>query len=111
MAQRRLLTVRWVWVGVLLACASCSELVSSEPQEIGCVDEGKVGAPACDTDSLCARGVCTHCSMHEICGDQLDNDCNGLIDDGCGGTAGSSSAGGGEASTAGTASGVAGRPG
>ena len=40
-----------------------------------------------DTDDSCDEGLCLHapldCFPHEICGDGLDNDCNGVVDDGC----------------------------
>jgi hypothetical protein len=90
-------------VGGVLALAGCSLWVSSEPEQIGCVDEGKLGPPACDVGFICAHQSCVACGLRELCGDGVDNDCNGKIDDGCpnvsagGGSAGtpsSSSAGG-----------------
>jgi hypothetical protein len=64
----------------------------------GMVDEGNPGGGvACDTglQGVCAAGT-TSCQggslaclqnvqpSPEVCGDGLDNDCNGLVDDGCG---------------------------
>jgi hypothetical protein len=62
----------------------------------GFVDDGDFGGDACDTGlpGVCADGSmqCEGGSMqcvqntqpqNEICGDGLDNNCNGLIDDGC----------------------------
>jgi Cys-rich repeat protein len=31
----------------------------------------------------CISGTCTLCSPIELCGDGIDDDCNGLVDDGC----------------------------
>ena len=67
----------------LLGVAGCSLWVSSEPEQIGCADEGKLGPPACDDGFLCAHQSCVHCAANEICGDAVDNDCNGKVDDGC----------------------------
>jgi hypothetical protein len=36
-----------------------------------------------DCDDRTGIGVMSHPGMHEICGDGLDNDCNGIADDGC----------------------------
>jgi hypothetical protein len=62
----------------------------------GYVDDGDFGAQSCDTglEGICADGTmqCVNGSMQcvqdnepqpEICGDGLDNNCNGIIDDGC----------------------------
>ena len=67
----------------VLGMVSCSLWVSSEPEEIGCVDEGKLGPPACDEGFICAHQSCVKCGARELCGDAVDNDCNGKIDDGC----------------------------
>ncbi len=65
------------------ALTQCSQWVSSEPEQIGCADEGKLGQPACDTGFVCARHECVRCAREETCGDGIDNDCNGGVDDGC----------------------------
>lgn len=49
-----------------------------------CEQEGVVGSPACPEGESCQRGVCVGCSRKEICGDGVDNDCNGVVDDICG---------------------------
>lgn len=69
--------------GAALGIASCSLWVPSEPEQIGCVDEGKLGPPACDEGFLCAHQSCVACGSQELCNDGIDNDCNGKIDDGC----------------------------
>ena len=38
----------------------------------------------CTSNDRCVDGVCVGVGV-EICGDGLDNDCNGTVDDGCGG--------------------------
>jgi hypothetical protein len=91
----------------VLALASCSLWVSSEPEQIGCVDEGKLGPPACEVGFICARQSCVACGSRELCNDGVDNDCNGKIDDGCPSvSAGGESAG--ESSVASGASGASG---
>ncbi|HEY4105446.1 MAG TPA: hypothetical protein VGM44_16220 [Polyangiaceae bacterium] len=70
----------------LFILGGCSLWVSAEPEEIGCSEEGRLGPPACGVDFICARGGCIRCASRDICGDGIDNDCNGRIDDGCPGT-------------------------
>ncbi len=65
------------------ALTHCSLWVSSEPEQIGCAEEGKLGEPACNTGYVCAHQTCVACSREETCGDGIDNDCNGFVDDGC----------------------------
>ena len=78
----------------LLGIAGCSLWVSSEPEQIGCEDEGKLGPPACGTGFICAHQACVRCSERESCGDNVDNDCNGRIDDGCSNVSGGGGNGG-----------------
>ena len=89
--MRRLLRVSAA--ACLFGIAGCSFWVSSEPEQIGCTEEGKLGPPACDTGFICAHQSCVRCGVRELCGDSVDNDCNGRIDDGCSNV----SAGGGSA--------------
>jgi hypothetical protein len=67
----------------LVSFAGCSFWVSSEPEQVGCMQEGKVGPPACDMGFICAHESCVRCAARELCGDSVDNDCNGRVDDGC----------------------------
>jgi hypothetical protein len=67
----------------LFGIVGCSLVVSSEPQDIGCSVEGALGPPACDDGFICASGGCVRCAATEVCGDGVDNDCNGRIDDRC----------------------------
>lgn len=45
---------------LVVACAltQCSLWVSSEPELIGCADEGKRGEPACDDGYVCMHHEC-----------------------------------------------------
>jgi hypothetical protein len=45
-------------LGVLLAAAGCSLLVSGEPEPMRCALEGQVGPPACDPGLTCISGLC-----------------------------------------------------
>jgi Putative metal-binding motif len=96
----------------LFGLVGCSLWVSAEPGEIGCTAEGKLGPPACDTGFICAWGACVRCAAAEVCGDGVDNDCNGRVDDRCsnvsgsGGSAAHSAAFGGAAGVAKSAGGA-----
>ena len=70
-------------IALLGAGAQCSLLVEQDLRELGCADEGVIGAPACNSAEICAVGRCRACSAQEICGDQIDNDCNGRVEDRC----------------------------
>ncbi len=50
------------------------------PAPIACATDGE-----CPTGGACVAGTCstTGCAATEICGNGLDDDCNGIIDDGC----------------------------
>jgi hypothetical protein len=86
--------VRGSLLGALALAIGCSLVVPAELDQIRCSQPGAVGPPACDPGFVCAQGVCQSCLQFEICGDGIDNDCNGGIDDGCA-TAGSSGFGAG----------------
>ena len=71
-------------VGSLALClGSCSFVVSGELETIYCSEEGAIGAPACEAAQICAAGVCSACLTRDLCGDNIDNDCNEQIDDEC----------------------------
>jgi hypothetical protein len=61
----------------------CSTLVESELGRVNCSWEGAIGPPACPSGQACRAGVCAPCGKTEICGDGIDNDCNGAPEDGC----------------------------
>ncbi len=83
--------LRQTWAfGVLALLPACSLLVSDELDVIHCSVEGSIGPPSCDAAQVCAAGRCTACLDREVCGDAIDNDCNGRAEDGCTGQAGSS---------------------
>ncbi len=42
-----------------------------------------MGAPACDPGQRCLDHLCTQCASQELCGNGVDDDCNGRIDDRC----------------------------
>jgi hypothetical protein len=49
-----------------------------KPQGTACNDEN-----SCTTGDVCSLGVCGTPIVAEICGDRIDNDCNGFIDENC----------------------------
>ena len=49
-----------------------------KPQGTECNDENP-----CTTGDVCSLGVCGTPIVDEICGDKIDNDCNGFIDENC----------------------------
>lgn len=71
-------------VAAALLPTSCSLVVSSELSDVRCTAEGSVGPPACDVGQFCGAGSCVDCGSVEVCGDGLDDDCDGVADDGCG---------------------------
>lgn len=75
--------VRLLSCAALLLGASCQLTVGDELGAVRCELEGVVGAPACAAGYVCMQGACTRCSATEVCGDGLDNDCNGVADDQC----------------------------
>lgn len=73
-------------LAALLACAThCSLLVANDLSQLRCSQDGAIGLPACDPGQICAEFRCRSCVALEICGDGIDNDCNGQRDDGCSG--------------------------
>ncbi len=80
------------WCLTALVVNACSLMVPAEPDVVYCRDEGRVGAPACRANHVCADGVCEQCLPSEVCGDGVDNDCNGGADDGCPASSASSGA-------------------
>jgi hypothetical protein len=65
------------------AFMGCQVLVSAELDVVRCEQEGTVGAPACPEGESCQGGVCVGCSATDLCGDGIDNDCDGEMDEGC----------------------------
>jgi hypothetical protein len=65
------------------AFMGCQVLVSAELDVVRCEQEGMVGAPACPEGESCQGGVCVGCSTTDLCGDGVDNDCDGEQDEGC----------------------------
>lgn len=82
--MRRGALVFAVGIVALAALADCSLIVPSKIDPLHCSQQGKIGPPACEPEQICADGICVRCMSKEICGDGVDNDCNGVIDDGCG---------------------------
>jgi hypothetical protein len=107
-------------VAALVAGSACSLIAPSDLDRVRCSEEGKIGPPACEVGQICGAGVCTACAATEVCGDRVDNDCNGSADDGCGGSGaggssgqvsfGGTSGGSPDASTGGMSGGAAGAP-
>lgn len=77
-------------------CTSCDEICDDTQQDEnnnGLVDEGCPCVIPGKTEGVCADSTrnmttaeCTlpsSYSREELCGDNLDNDCNGLVDEGC----------------------------
>jgi hypothetical protein len=81
------LSVAVMVFGVVAPC--CTLLVTGELDDVACVDRGKVGPPACAVGFFC-DGRCRACASRDLCGDGLDNDCNGRVDDHCGAEGGAS---------------------
>ena len=77
---------------LLFGLASCEIAVPSTLSSVGCRDEGRFGPPVCPSSEICVASQCIACRSHEICGNGIDDDCNGVKDDGCG-AAGASAAG------------------
>ncbi len=71
-----------LWLGALVSVA-CTSLVEQDLGELRCTDEGAVGEPACNSQQVCAGGRCRDCAAREVCGDRLDNDCDGRTDENC----------------------------
>lgn len=74
------------FLSAAIACCwvcACTSLVDQDLSEVRCQDVGAVGPPACDYDQICVANRCSACMTREVCGDKLDNDCNGRVDDGC----------------------------
>lgn len=110
--------------GLTLLAVGCSAMIEAELTRVNCSWEGAIGPPACEPGQICRAGVCSGCAPKEVCGDSVDNDCNGAAEDGCddgglgggagtggsptgggGGTGGSLQGGGGIAGSGGTTGG------
>jgi hypothetical protein len=65
----------------------------------------------CPSSEICVASQCIACRSREICGNGIDDDCNGLKDDGCGVSATGGAGGVAGASAKGGAGGIAGTAG
>jgi hypothetical protein len=93
----------------LIGCAArCSVLVDADVSELRCSQEGMIGAPACDPGQLCSSGRCHACIALDVCGDGIDNDCDGRVDDGCRGEMSGGAGGQGPTATGGRGGATAG---
>jgi hypothetical protein len=79
----------------------CSLLVQNDLTELRCSPDGAIGLPGCEPGQICVAFHCRACSMSEVCGDGIDNDCNGQRDDRCQGRGSAGSSGDGSAGGAG----------
>ncbi|HWA74883.1 MAG TPA: hypothetical protein VG937_21215 [Polyangiaceae bacterium] len=86
----------------------CSLLVQNDLAELRCSPDGAIGLPGCDPGQVCVAFRCRACIASEVCGDGIDNDCNGQRDDRCQG-GGQGSAGAKGDGDAGGAGGIQGR--
>jgi hypothetical protein len=96
-------------LSALALAAGCSVIVPSELDDVRCSDEGAIGPPACEPGQVCGAGRCVGCMASEACGDQVDNDCDGVTEDGCsdgGGATGGSGGTGGAGGSAGAPTGA-----
>lgn len=81
----------------LFALVSCSALVSSELENVRCLNDGYIGPPACPVGTSCRGGTCMACLPQEVCNNGADDNCDNRVDENCGsgGTGGSAGAFGG----------------
>lgn len=84
--------------GSLASLFACSALVSSELENVRCLNDGYIGPPACPAGTSCRGGTCTPCLAQEVCDNQIDDNCDSRVDENCsgiGGAGGITSGGGG----------------
>jgi hypothetical protein len=71
-------------MGIALALGGCEAIVPADVADpLHCTEEGRVGPPACRAGQYCRASACTACLPGEICGDGIDDDCDGRVDQGC----------------------------
>jgi hypothetical protein len=97
----------------LASLVACSALVSSELENVKCLNEGYIGPPACPVGTSCRGGTCMACLPQEVCDNGADDNCDNRVDENCGsgGTAGNAGVFGGGGAPIGGSGGVAGATG
>ena len=71
-------------------CADFRTVAVARPASVCTWDEDFVPSCAvetvrqtCELDTYCVSGYCSSCLASEVCGNELDENCDGVVDDGC----------------------------